>query len=194
MLIFDGHGSHTTSDIIRHCILNRIQIALLPPHSSHLTQPLDVRVFSSMKAHMTQEMHCIIRMGVPRIQKIEWLDAFITAHKLSFTIQNILSGWSGTGLHPFNPQKVLQCVPVVTLIETPPHKMTPIFANPLDNPELNSSPVETLAMNAANNDIKWQANNQSSEIRYSSMETHHPHGHCSQLQPCKISSPRNSTV
>jgi hypothetical protein len=42
LLIFDGHGSHTTADIIRHCIINRIQLALLPPHSSHLTQPLDV--------------------------------------------------------------------------------------------------------------------------------------------------------
>ena len=35
-LIFDEHGSHTTSDILCHCILNDIQIGLLPPHKSHL--------------------------------------------------------------------------------------------------------------------------------------------------------------
>jgi len=56
LLVFDGHGSHTTPDIIRHCILNRIRLALLPSHSSHLTQLLDIGVFSSMKAHMTREM------------------------------------------------------------------------------------------------------------------------------------------
>jgi len=53
LLIFDGYGSHMTADIVCHCILNRIQLGLLPPHTSHLTQPLDVGVFSSMKVHMS---------------------------------------------------------------------------------------------------------------------------------------------
>jgi hypothetical protein len=157
LLIFDGHGSHTTLDVVRHCILNRIQLALLPPHSSHLTQPLDIGVFSSMKAHMTRELDRYIRTGIPRIQKIEWLEAFITARPRAFIRQNILSGWSGTGLYPFNPEKVLSRVPIPS-VESPPRPLTPPSSQtPLEHPDLNSSPIETLAMNAANAHIKERA-------------------------------------
>ena len=163
LLIFDGHGSHTTSDIIRHCILNRIQLALLPPHSSHLTQPLDVGVFSSMKVQMTREMDRIVRTGVPRIHKVEWLDAFIAGRQQAFTTSNIISGWSGTGLYPFNPQKVLGRIPLPP-IDIPHRELTPFILNPLDNPELNSSPIETPAMNAANDELKHRARTRSSEF------------------------------
>jgi len=117
-----------------------------------------------MKAQMTREMDRIIRTGIPRILKIEWLDAFITARKQAFTTRNILSGWSGTGLHLFNPQKVLGRVPVPPPVETPPREPNPVFIHPLNNLELNSSPVETPAMNAANNDIKRRAHFRSLEF------------------------------
>jgi hypothetical protein len=161
LLIFDGHGSHTTGDIIRHCILNRIKLALLPPHYSHLTQPLDVGVFSSLKTHMTREMDRYIRTGIPRIQKVEWLEAFIAARPHAFTTRNILSGWSGTGLYPFNPQKVLSRVPILPEpMDIPAREPTPDPSqNPLENPELNSSPIESPAMNAANSHIKHDLRN-----------------------------------
>jgi len=41
MLICDGHDSHITGDFIGHCMDNDILLMILPPHSSHLTQPLD---------------------------------------------------------------------------------------------------------------------------------------------------------
>jgi hypothetical protein len=37
LLVFDRHESHTTPNVIRHYILNRIPMALLLPHSPHLT-------------------------------------------------------------------------------------------------------------------------------------------------------------
>jgi hypothetical protein len=122
-LIFDGHGSHTTPDIIRHCIHNRIHLALLPPHTSHLTQPLDVGVFSSLKAQ-------IFSTGNSRMQKAEWLDAFILARAKAFTQRNILSGWRGTGLNPFNPRKVLSRIPIPSAPDTPTREATPEFESP----------------------------------------------------------------
>lgn len=173
LLIFDGHGSHTTSDIIRHCIENQIQLALLPPHTSHLTQPLDIGVFSSVKAHMTRELDRYFRTGIPRIEKAEWLDAFITARSLAFTKRNILSGWSGTGLYPFNPEKVLSRVPIVPAIELcPPRLATPEIDNPLDNPNLTSSPIETPAMDAANLHLQQRASDQSISLDTPRARTH----------------------
>ena len=164
LLIFDEHGSHTTVDVVRHCILNHIQLALLPPHSSHLTQPLDIGVFSSMKTHMTQQLDRYIRTGIPRLQKIEWLEAFIKARASAFTTQNIMSGWSGTGLHPFNPHKVLHRLPILPSLESSPQSPTPIFETPLDNPELTSSPIESAAMTTANAHIKNRARNSTASV------------------------------
>ena len=51
MLICDGHDSHITGDFIEFCMDNNILLMILPPHSSHLTQPLDVGVFGALKKH-----------------------------------------------------------------------------------------------------------------------------------------------
>ena len=161
LLIFDGHGSHTTTDVIRHCILNNIQLALLPPHTSHKTQPLDVGVFSSMKSHMTRECDRFFRTQLPRIEKAEWLTAFIKARPLAFTAKNIASGWSGTGLRPFNPRIVLSQVPLPLPVESPPLRSTPEFESPFLNPDLTSSPIDTPAQTLANTEIKQRAHDRS---------------------------------
>ena len=80
LLICDGHDSHITGDFIAHCMDNNILLMILPPHSSHLTQPLDVGVFGALKKQMATEIEPLMRTGVARIQKIEWLTAFVAAH------------------------------------------------------------------------------------------------------------------
>jgi len=83
---------------------------ILPLHSSYLTQPLDVRVFSALKKYMTVEIDLLTEMGITRIQKVEWLTAFVAAHDKALSIKNILGGFRGTGIHPFLPTKVLRRV------------------------------------------------------------------------------------
>ena len=46
LLLLDGHSSHISPDFIRACIHNNIIALCLPPHTTHLVQPLDVGVFS----------------------------------------------------------------------------------------------------------------------------------------------------
>ena len=110
LLICDGHDSHITAEFIAYCIDNRILLMILPPHSSHLTQPLDVGVFGPLKKHMATEIEPLMRTGVARIQKLECLTAFIAAHEKALSSKNILSGFRGTGIHPFLPTKVLRRV------------------------------------------------------------------------------------
>ena len=45
MLVIDGHGSHLTREFIDYCYDHDISPFLLPPHSTHLLQPLDIGVF-----------------------------------------------------------------------------------------------------------------------------------------------------
>ena len=49
LLILNGHGSHVTGSFIMHCMDHRIALMQLPPHISHVLQPLDVGLFGPIK-------------------------------------------------------------------------------------------------------------------------------------------------
>ena len=49
LLILDSHSSHLTADFDTFCKENAIICLCMPPHSSHLLQPLDVGVFGPLK-------------------------------------------------------------------------------------------------------------------------------------------------
>ena len=45
LLIYDGHGSHDTLDVITLSQEHNVLLYCLPPHTTHMLQPLDVGVF-----------------------------------------------------------------------------------------------------------------------------------------------------
>ena len=51
LLIVDGHNSHFSTDFIRTCESSKIELFGIPPHSTHLLQPLDVGLFSPLQHH-----------------------------------------------------------------------------------------------------------------------------------------------
>ena len=108
LLVVDGHGSHITAPFIRFCIDYNILVFLLPPHSSHLTQPLDVGIFSPLKTRMSEELDKILRYGFSNIKKFEWANCYRNARPSAMEPFNICSAWSSAGLIPFNPRKVIR--------------------------------------------------------------------------------------
>ena len=48
MLVLDGHESHVSAEFDNYCEVNKIVPLCLPPHSSHLTQPLDISCFGPL--------------------------------------------------------------------------------------------------------------------------------------------------
>ena len=110
-LIFDGHGSHVQPEVLRFCIDNNISILLMPPHSSHLCQPLDVGIFSPLKQYMSAELNKITRYGVSSIKKFEWAEAYRCARLQAMTVSNIKSAFRAAGLQPLNRRKVLVRMP-----------------------------------------------------------------------------------
>ncbi|CAG2192489.1 unnamed protein product [Mytilus edulis] len=49
LLIFDNHDSHISINLIEKAKANNIHIIGLPPHTTHLLQPLDVAIFGPLK-------------------------------------------------------------------------------------------------------------------------------------------------
>ena len=111
ILIFDGHDSHLTSSFLLHSIEHNIHLLMLPAHTSHLLQPLDVGVFGPLKAAMSKCLDQLIRTGISRLQKVEWVEKYMEARPLAFTKSNIEGAWRGAGLFPYSPQKVLRKLP-----------------------------------------------------------------------------------
>ena len=112
MLILDGHGSHETALFFGHSRLRKILVFRLPPHTSHLLQPLDVGLFGPLKKILSAKTDALIQITVSRIQKCEWLLAFVEPRKLAFKHSNIEGGWRGAGLFPLNPEKVLRHIKI----------------------------------------------------------------------------------
>jgi DDE superfamily endonuclease len=111
LIICDGHGSHISAKFVAHCMHYKIEVVLLPPHSSHLLQPLDVAVFGPLKTQLCNEQRRYVRAGVARLQKWEWADCYLKARQKAITDHNIKSGWRASGCHPIFPSKVLDKLP-----------------------------------------------------------------------------------
>ena len=85
-----------------------IDLLILPPHTSHVLQPLDVGVFAPLKRALASETDAVARLDYGRIQRIEWTKMYIRARGKALTSTNIVSGWKATGLEPLSPIHVLQ--------------------------------------------------------------------------------------
>jgi hypothetical protein len=108
MLILNGHGSHLTAEFDRICTENDIIPICMPPHSSHLLQPLDVSCFAVLKRQYRQLVEQRMRLRFNHIDKIDFLTAFLEARIMAYKAETIQNGFAATGLVPFDPNRVYQ--------------------------------------------------------------------------------------
>jgi hypothetical protein len=92
----------------------------MPPHSSHILQPLDVSCFAPLKLSYGRQIETFVRNRLNHITKLEFLSAFKEAFKAAFTEQNIKSGFRATGLVPYEPQNVISQLNLHLRTPTPP--------------------------------------------------------------------------
>jgi hypothetical protein len=107
MLIFDRYRSHVTQDFIDYCWSHRIRPFLLPAHTTHLTQPLDVGVFQSFKHNFKQCIREEVFLGATEISKTDFFSFFQKFSDKTFTPKLCKAAFRKTGLIPFNPKLVL---------------------------------------------------------------------------------------
>lgn len=103
LLILDGHESYILVVFEEYCKFHNIVTIGLPPHLSHLLQPLDVGCFSILKRCYSQELKVFIKAHINHITKVKF---FITFHKVynrTITKDNIKASFYGAGLVPHDP-------------------------------------------------------------------------------------------
>jgi hypothetical protein len=119
MIVLDGHESHQSAEFEAFCKENNIITISLPPHSSHLTQPLDVGCFSALKKAYSREIEHFVRAHINHITKVEFFLAFKAAHFAAMTESNNKGGFRGAGLVPFDPEVVISKLDVKLRTPTP---------------------------------------------------------------------------
>lgn len=103
LLILDNHESHLSIRGLDFCKDNGIVVLSLPPHCSHKLQPLDRAVFGPFKKYVNSECDSYCAHN-PRDPMTIYHIPGIIAKTLSRAGcgDNVLSGFSCTGIYPFN--------------------------------------------------------------------------------------------
>ncbi|KAF8251780.1 DDE-domain-containing protein, partial [Wilcoxina mikolae CBS 423.85] len=107
LLLLDGYGSHCTKEFLDFCDDHYIIPFCLPPHTTHLLQPLDVVCFQPYKYFHAEAVDAATRTGCSDFDKLEFLTALTSIRQQIFKLTTVLSAFHQTGLIPFNPDIVL---------------------------------------------------------------------------------------
>ncbi len=110
LLLVDGHSSHVNLRFIEFCDDHGIILVILPPHSTHRLQPLDVGIFSPLSTAYSNEIDHLIQssQGFSRVTKRSFWSMFRTAWKTALSFENICSAFASTAVYPLGPEKVLR--------------------------------------------------------------------------------------
>ena len=133
VLLVDGHRSHINLEISKFCLENRIFLYCLPPHSSHITQPLDVGFFKPLKAAWKKECEryklanpgqFVSKQSFAKVFKEAWLHATQPA--------TLVNAFRGAGIYPldfsslresrFAPSRVYHHLPFILAVSIPTSK------------------------------------------------------------------------
>jgi hypothetical protein len=133
LLLLDGHASHITTAAIKFCIASKIIPLCLPPHTTHLLQPLDVGIFlplaTAYKAGVRKRSKYIVNCS---IDKIDFLEIYGAARDKAITPINIEKAWKVAGLEPWDPEAILSQLPPLPSIRpvTPPPSTVSLTIGP----------------------------------------------------------------
>ena len=144
LILFDGHKGHFSDLLAAACAENQIHLVVLPPHSSHLVQPLDRFIFRRMKREYG------MMSPIQSLTKISsTLERVWSAYQAANVMWIIWRSWEAAGIKP-NIEKGI-CVSCTLDLEgilqdrTLQHSFTP-------QERSRGTPVETGAQGFLNED------------------------------------------
>ena len=98
VLFLDGHLSHVSIKVIDHGIEQNVHIVCIPPHSSHVWQPLDVSVYSVVKKCWRVIVRDFNkRTGCENLSKFHFASLMKILHEQAFLPEHAVSGFRKTG-------------------------------------------------------------------------------------------------
>lgn len=141
LLILDGHSSHMNVQTLQLASENEVEFLCLPSHCTHYLQPLDRTFFKPLKTFYYQECAKEVKRSPDhRVTRFTFGRVLFESWKCAAQVKTGISGFSSTGIYPFNPN----AVPDYAFIATVPHDPEPaIISEPEDDESL--LPLPTIS-------------------------------------------------
>ena len=106
LLLLDGHASHISYNVVNKAATYGIDIWLLPSHTTHRMQPLDVSIFKSFKCNFISIKERFINANATwaneSFDKTYLVELASNALKEAHTVSNIQTGFRKTRIYPMN--------------------------------------------------------------------------------------------
>lgn len=146
LLLLDGHASHLSLKLIDLAIKSNVILLCLPPHTTHLLQPLDVAVYKALKVELSKIVNKAkdVNQAV-WISKTAFSSIFRSAYENAFTMSTIGSGFEKCGVYPFNPKAIDSSVlQRATTVPLDCDDLTPVHDEAIAAEPLAASPPPSL--------------------------------------------------
>ena len=150
LLMMDGHSTHFEPSVIRMAAKEEVILFCLPPHSTHLTQPLDKGCFGPLKVAWKEVCHDYLTRNPGKVvTRYSFSELFGKAWTCSMNMTNVIAGFRTTGIFPFNKSALLPAPESQTPSKFNPKslckgtklKFIPVYNSPVQsNPMPPSSP------------------------------------------------------
>ena len=102
LLIMDGHKSHVSVGLCEWAKENGIIFFFLPPHTSHLLQPLDVACYGPFERMFSSDCHKLMRKTESVITRFNICEIACRVYSKALSPENAQSAFTCTGMHPLD--------------------------------------------------------------------------------------------
>lgn len=105
LLILDGHATHTRNlTLLEMARANNVHILVIPPHTSHRLQALDVGFMKPFSTFYSQTASTWLRNNPGKVITLQDISPiFGESYMGAATTQTAVSAFRSTGVCPFNP-------------------------------------------------------------------------------------------
>ena len=121
----DYYKSHLSEEFITTAHNSKIHFIMIPPHSSHLLQPLDVGCFSHLKREYKRVVRDKLSMTMDPIRRAEFNQIYQKARPKAFTKPRIQKAFSISALYPPNRKRIKETEQLRNYTQTRPEYVPP---------------------------------------------------------------------
>ena len=106
LLMLDGHRSHVSVGLVEWALEHNVVLFVLPAHTSHLLQPLDVACYGPFQRMYNYQCHDLIRRTAIAITKYNICEIACKVYGKALSANNLYSAFRKTGISPWNPNGI----------------------------------------------------------------------------------------
>ncbi|CAC5366940.1 unnamed protein product [Mytilus coruscus] len=107
LILFDGHKSHISLELIELARKENIILFVLPAHTSHILQPMDVGCFGPFERIFNNECHKFMRQNCSQpITRYNKCGLACKGYLHALSPSNLQSAFRKTGIYPYDPHMV----------------------------------------------------------------------------------------